>query len=608
MLPVGGKEPRLVCNIYFSILKAFLVPEFIVHFETLGCRLNQIESESAASFFADAGFVVDMESMTAAAPVPENVVLSIINTCTVTGKAEQKARRLIRLLLRKMPHSCVLVTGCYAELEVEAIQAIDHRVCVLPGSRKDLLADIPLELKAHLDSVFDGAQIEITPFLKNLVSRLCAEKPKPTNIKSRHSENDEHDESHHVHHGHSAGSEKQLEVPTQSGAETGGRKSLLASVKPLKNKDLSGFTPVAESKDTFISPVFRLATDTFFAHSRSSIKIQDGCNCECTYCRIHLARGRAVSLDVAEAVRRVQLLEEAGHQEVVLTGVNLSQYRGLYQGQDGEEYLNLAGLLQKILENTSSIRIRISSLYPESVDEELCAVISHQRIQPYFHLSVQSGSDAILKAMRRPYRSAQVYRAVELLRQAKDNPFIACDIIAGFPGESDEDFALTQAMCQTCNFAWVHAFPFSPRPGTPAATMKGQVTQSVAGQRVKWLTSFAIQSKCSYISMWKGQVVSAITEHNRQDRKNSIQLHHGTEGHGEDKMEMQATNGNQQCTHAVTENFIHLELPGAFPQGVSIRVRIGEPLLERIRAGDECEASGEAVEDGVQEKKMESTL
>ena len=198
------------------------MPEFIVHFETLGCRLNQIESESAARFFADAGFVVDMESMTAAAPVPENVVLSIINTCTVTGKAEQKARRLIRLLLRKMPHSCVLVTGCYAELEVEAIQAIDQRVCVLPGSRKDLLADIPLELKAHLDSVSGVTQIEITPFLKKLVDRLCAEKPKPTNIKNRHSEDDVH--------GHGPGEQGEWSKNE--------KKSLLVSAKPLKNKDL----------------------------------------------------------------------------------------------------------------------------------------------------------------------------------------------------------------------------------------------------------------------------------------------------------------------------------------------------------------------------------
>ena len=197
---------------------------------------------------------------------------------------------------------------------------------------------------------------------------------------------------------------------------------------------------------------------------------------------------------------------------------------------------------------------------------------------------------------------------MELLRQAKNNPFIACDIIAGFPGETEEDFALTQAMCQSCNFAWVHAFPFSPRPGTPAATMKGQVPQWVAGQRVKWLTSFAIQSKCSYISQWKGQVVSAITEHNRQDRKNPSLLvqetHEGQENKGSKVL---SSTGSQQLTHAVTENFIHLELPGAFPQGISIRVRIGEPLLERIHAGDECEASGEAVLDGLEDKKMELT-
>ena len=241
------------------------------------------------------------------------------------------------------------------------------------------------------------------------------------------------------------------------------------------------------------------------------------------------------------------------------------------------------------------------------MDEELCVVISHQRIQPYFHLSIQSGSDAILKAMRRPYRSAQVYRAVELLRQAKHNPFIACDIIAGFPGETEEDFALTQAMCQTCNFAWIHAFPFSPRPGTPAATMKSQVPQWVAGQRVKWLTSFAIQSKCSYISQWKGQVVSAITEHNRQDRKNPSVLAQEAHGGSVEESGVLSSTGSLQLTHAVTENFIHLELPGVFPQGISIRVRIGEPLLDRIHAGDECEASGEAVQDGLEDKEMEVT-
>lgn len=546
------------------------MPQFTVHFETLGCRLNQIESESAARFFADSGFTVDMESLTAAAPAPDNTVVSVVNTCTVTGKAEQKARRLIRLLLRKMPASCVLVTGCYAQLEVEAIRALDRRVCVLPGSRKDLLADIPQELARYLADcgwreTDDG--LVLTSFMTELVERLSAQKPAPDNTKSQYSGAD---------HDHTVDGQEHT-VPGRVGTGTGaGRLSAGKGLGSLTGKSLEGstFTP---------SPVFRLSTDTFFAHSRSSIKIQDGCNCQCTYCRIHLARGRAVSLDVGSVMERVRQLEARGQQEVVLTGVNLSQYRGGWNGT----HLNLAGLLAQILHNTSFIRIRISSLYPESVDQELCTVIAHPRIQPYFHLSVQSGSDKILRLMQRPYRSQQVYQAVELLRQAKDRPFIACDIIAGFPGETEEDFELTKEMCQTCNFAWVHAFPFSPRPGTPAATMKGQVPQAVAGERVKWLTSFAIESKCTYISLWKGQIVSAITERNRQDRRAS------QDGGGH----------QEQLTHAVTENFIHVELPGSYPQGASIRVRIGAPLLDRIRAGDECEASGEAVHNEISEEQ-----
>ncbi len=533
------------------------VPQFTVHFETFGCRLNQIESESAARSFADCGFAVDMESLTAAAPAPDNTVISVVNTCTVTGKAEQKARRLIRLLLRKMPSSCVLVTGCYAQLEAEAIRALDPHVCVLPGSRKDLLADIPQELSSYLAEAGwreDGDGLALTGFMTDLVARLSERRPAPDNIKAR-------------------SPEPEQEVP--------GASRRLAPSKSFATRGLSRFVPVERpspgTASPATSPVFRLSTDTFLAHSRSSIKIQDGCNCECTYCRIHLARGSSVSLDVASVVERIQRLEAAGQQEVVLTGVNLSQYRGRWNGTQ----LRLAGLLSRILDRTRFIRIRISSLYPESVDEELCAVIAHRRIQPYFHLSVQSGSDRILRLMRRPYRSAQVYRAVQLLRQAKEHPFIACDIIAGFPGETEEDFELTRRMCRACQFAWIHAFPFSARPGTPAATMQGQVPQSVAGERVRWLTSFAIESKCSYISLWKGKLVSAITERNRHDRRN---------GDG-------SSTGQRQLTHAVTENFIHVELPGSHPQGAAIRVRIGGPLPDRIRAGDECDAFGEAVHD-----------
>ncbi|AEE17165.1 MiaB-like tRNA modifying enzyme [Treponema brennaborense DSM 12168] len=482
-----------------------------VHFETLGCKLNQIESESAARYFSDAGFTVDMEPATAA-DAPGAAVLCVVNTCTVTGKAEQKARRVIRLLLRKYENAAVLVTGCYAELDAPQLAAIDGRVCVLPGSLKDTLADIPARFRSFIAA--DVTASECAAFLRRAVA---AEK--------------------------SAGG-------------------------------------------AVYTPTFRLATDTFFTHSRASIKIQDGCNNACTYCRIHLARGKAVSLDAASVLERVRSIEARNQHEVVLTGVNLSQYRGSF----GSFFLDIAGLLRFLLDNTERIRFRLSSLYPERVDDALCEVIAHERIMPHFHLSVQSGSDRILTLMRRPYTSADVAAAVERLRAVKRNPFIACDIIAGFPGESDDDFGQTMELCRSCRFAWIHAFPFSPRPGTPAYAMKPVVPQSTAAHRVRRLTEFAIASKCAYISSYKGTVVSAITEQNRKDRKAAFETTAADDAGG-------ARTVRSPVTHAVTSNFIHVELPGSFAPGSRIAVRITDALPEHIRNGDECEASAEPVYD-----------
>ena len=365
-----------------------------IHFETLGCKLNQIESEALARSFLDSGFEVDLEPATAASAANADVLLCVVNTCTVTTKAEQKARRLIRLLLEKYPDAAVVVTGCYAELDSAIIEALDSRVAVIRGGRKDVLASLPRKFRDFASEKVLSPQ-EISAFVKSLSD----------------SENPE--------------------------------------------------------KSSKIAPQFLLYTDTFQTHSRSSIKIQDGCSNACSYCRIHLARGKSVSLDVKTVLERVQKIENAGQHEVVFTGVNLSQYRGEIDGR----HEDFAGLLKILLENTSHIAFRISSFYPEHITERLCAVLATPRVRPSFHLSVQSGSDEILRAMRRQYKAKDVWRAVQLLRQTKENPFIACDIIAGFPGETEADFSLTQKMCHELHFAWIHAFPFSPRPGTPAFTI-----------------------------------------------------------------------------------------------------------------------------------------
>lgn len=412
--------------------------QYKIHFETLGCKLNQIESESIAKSFITFGFDCTMESITAKHQLCENTILCIINTCTVTSKAEQKARRIIRLLLEKFPKACVVVTGCYAEVESSNIEKIDSRIAVLKGTAKDALADYPKIIQEYLENHPNYDSVDFANFLKSNFSRV-----------------------------------------------------------------------------TLTHATFRLSTDSFIHHSRASIKIQDGCGNNCAYCRIHIARGKPVSLDAEEVISRVLQLEEANQKEVVLTGVNLSQYRSKFIENDVEKYIDFADLLKILIEKTSKINFRISSLYPDRVDSELAPILSHERVCPHFHLSVQSGSDNILKSMNRTYKRDVILDAVKRLREAKTNCFIACDIIAGFPGETDKDFEDSMKLCQECDFTWVHAFPFSPRPGTAAYSMKNKVPEHVSKKRVKLLTEFATNSKNRYLSNLISKEIPAIVEKRR---------------------------------------------------------------------------------------------
>ncbi|HNY16339.1 MAG TPA: tRNA (N(6)-L-threonylcarbamoyladenosine(37)-C(2))-methylthiotransferase MtaB [Treponemataceae bacterium] len=458
-----------------------------VRFDTLGCKLNQIETESLAHAFREAGFQVEdravylpvgieseetqsgndpktidhdeaSRSNDAQTPVYRTVgpdpELCVVNTCTVTGKAEQKARRLIRMLLRAYPSATVLVTGCYAEVEEPAIRSIDPRVAVFPGSRKGSLADLPrflMESTTNATKAPDSQDSAVAAQVRAFcLTHAAAQKTEPA----------------------------------------------AARAAPA--------APSTPPNAPEIPETFKLSTDDFLFHSRASIKIQDGCDNRCAYCRIRLARGKAVSLDRDEVIARVKKIEEAGWGEVVLSGVNLSQYRS--SGGD------FADLLERLIAATERIAIRIGSLYPERVDEAILPALASARILPHFHLSVQSGSDRILKAMRRPYAADAVYRAAERLRSIKENPFLACDIITGFPGETDEDFAQTLKLCSEVGFAAIHAFPFSPRPGTEAWGMRPRVPERVAGERVAALTALAELNHRAYAEYWVGRTVSAVAE------------------------------------------------------------------------------------------------
>ncbi|WP_428770776.1 tRNA (N(6)-L-threonylcarbamoyladenosine(37)-C(2))-methylthiotransferase MtaB [Treponema sp. HNW] len=447
-----------------------------VRFETLGCKLNQIESESAARAFSEGGFDCRMGTVTSASSSDAHTLLCIVNTCTVTAKAEQKCRRLIRLLLQKYPCAAILVTGCYAQLDSLLLSAIDKRIAVLGGRRKDALVQLPAFLRAYTQR--SGG------------------------------------------HGLCAG-------------------ELLAAELRSLYDEASGFKPDLQPQE-LKKAAFVLSTDTFLQHSRPSLKIQDGCDNRCSYCRICFARGPSVSLQADTVLERVLQLEKAGHPEVVLTGVNLGQYRFERGG--------LSALLAYLLEHTARIAFRLSSLHPQIVDDALCRVLSDGRIRPHFHLSVQSGSDKVLTAMRRPYKADCVRQAVERLRSVKPFAFIACDIIAGFPGESREDFEHTLDLCRSCNFSWIHAFPFSPRPGTAACTMKESVSPREAHKRVYELTLIAEAQKKAYIEGCIGKRFKAVIE---KFRKGEVR--------------------------AVTENFLHVRVQRASESPLGLKTRDNTP-------------------------------
>ena len=462
-----------------------------VRIETLGCRLNQIESESAAQLFIESGFNV----VFSIDDVDKDTCLVIINTCAVTQKAEQKARRIFRLVLKKYVNAVVLVTGCYAQLSKNEIEKIDSRIAVLGGQIKSRISKLPELLKNN--------SLEPAKFALLVKNQIC----------------------------------------------------VAPALKP-----------------GFPEDSFKFAASSLQAHSRSSLKIQDGCNNNCAFCTIHIARGHSVSLDVKSALERVLALENQGYDEVVLTTINIAQYKGLFVDEKGvEQYYNFSALLKYLLASTKKINFRISSLYPEIVNDDFCKVIMDPRVRPHFHISVQSGSNKILELMNRKYNRDDVIKACHDLRAAKPDCFLACDIITGFPSETDDDFEQTMDLCKACDFTWVHTFPFSPRPGTPAFDMKPKIPQSVSQARAKSLNNWAVQQKTNYIQSFIGKPLTAVIE-----------------------KEQPATTPAKYVYNCMTENFIHCQVssPQPLKESQASVITINSVLSENIHKGGEIEAVG----------------
>ena len=356
--------------------------KYTVGIVTLGCKVNQYESEAIAEELERRGFVICSPSTVCDAYV--------INTCTVTAESDRKARQTIRRMISRAPEAYILVTGCYSQAAPDAIAAIDGVDYVCGNSNKMSVADKLCEL---------------------------------------------------IENG-----EKKTEINVEDLAT--------APFEPMTIKR--------------------------FDRTRAYVKIEDGCESKCTYCTIRNSRGPIRSKPFEDVIEEVRGLVEIGCREIVLTGIETGSY-----GVDLEDGQDLASLLCAVDKIEGIGRVRLGSLDPTVIKPAFVDKIKGLKsLAPHFHLSLQSGSDGILALMKRKYNSRQAMRCIELLREAIPDVQFTTDIIVGFPNESEEDFGLSCEFVKNARFLMVHAFPYSKRRGTPAATMDGQLPESVKHDRV----------------------------------------------------------------------------------------------------------------------------
>ena len=274
--------------------------------------------------------------------------------------------------------------------------------------------------------------------------------------------------------------------------------------------------PITALDDAFQRREFEaLPAGGLEGRTRAMLKIEDGCVNFCSYCIIPYARGRIRSLPLEDCVRQAVELERAGYREIVLTGIEISSW-----GQDLEGKPALISAVEAICRALSpEVRVRLGSLEPRTITPEFCARgAALKNLCPHFHLSMQSGSDGVLARMNRKYDSARYYESVEYLRAAYDRPAVTTDLIVGFPGETEEEFRQTLDFIRKCGFSAMHIFPYSRRPGTPAAKMPGQVPNAVKEERARRAAQAAQAMQEAYLDGWIGAEVPVLFEEERDGR------------------------------------------------------------------------------------------
>jgi threonylcarbamoyladenosine tRNA methylthiotransferase MtaB len=455
--------------------------------ENFGCRATQADGAAIERQFQQCGL--------ARADAAAQAEIVVLNSCTVTAAADQDARAAIRRIHRENPGCQIVVTGCYAQRAPQEVAALPGVTSVIGNSHKHQLAEIVVASRA--------------------ASR----------------------------------------VATNSGFVP------LASLTPQTRGQIF-VSDIFAHTELLAAPVFDAANQ----RTRPNLKVQDGCDNRCSFCVIPSVRGQSRSLPLDQVLRELRALVDSGYREVVVSGINLGRWgRDLPATENWkrtpdnrflsrelktpEQPLRFEDLVRAIVSETSLEKLRISSVEPMDWSDELIRLMAaSSRIAKHAHVPLQSGSDRVLRAMHRKYRPWHYRAKVEKIRLAMPSAAIGADVMVGFPGESESDFEATRLLIEELPFTYLHVFTYSPRPGTPAATLRNHVPVPVARERNRILRDLAAEKKLAFMRTFVGKTVEAIS--------------------------LNVFDGNS--TEALTDNYLKLRLPGHYEPNCWLQARVGQ--------------------------------
>lgn len=468
-----------------------------IAFLTLGCKLNYAETSTYERGFTVNGLEV--------VPWEEQADVYLINTCSVTERAEKKCRNVIRKMHRVSPGARIIVTGCYAELRRNDLLAIDGVSLVFGAKEKSRV--VPDTMELILNSGSDGTA---SPSALRAPSRpACGGPP-----------------VHDATGGHGAGNAIIASTATKTVTHHGSQTNEAIDINTVLEQPLPSMNGSSDLEPMSAAEYKEISKETMAAFSseertRSFLKVQDGCNNFCAYCTVPYARGNSRNIPISEVLEQARRIAGAGIKEIVITGVNT----GDFGRTTGESFLDL---LKRLNDVEGIERYRISSIEPNLITEDIVDwIASGTKFQPHFHIPLQSGSDTILKRVGRRYTTEFFADRIDYIRSRMDpkagqddKPFVffGIDVIAGLPGETEELFEETYSFLKDrVRPAFIHVFPYSRRPGTVAAGWKDQVKDAVKTERVARLEALCGGLHTAFVERNRGRRSQVLWESDEKD-------------------------------------------------------------------------------------------